>query len=54
MIPSPCIGICEIDENTSYCIGCFRTLNEIKVWRVLPDRNKLIILEKVKERFTFG
>ena len=30
---SPCIGICQIDQKTSYCVGCFlRTIEEISRW----------------------
>ncbi|HEX3036545.1 MAG TPA: DUF1289 domain-containing protein [Thermodesulfobacteriota bacterium] len=28
-IISPCIGICSIDDNTGYCRGCLKTLEEI-------------------------
>jgi hypothetical protein len=26
---SPCIGVCKLDEN-KVCIGCFRTIEEIR------------------------
>jgi len=26
---SPCIGVCQLDEN-KVCIGCFRTIEEIR------------------------
>ena len=28
----PCIGVCSIDSNSGYCIGCFRTLEEVYKW----------------------
>ncbi len=28
----PCIGVCSIDINSGYCIGCSRTLEEIYKW----------------------
>ncbi len=31
-IPSPCTGLCRIDEASGFCIGCARTKQEIKVW----------------------
>jgi predicted Fe-S protein YdhL (DUF1289 family) len=31
--PSPCVGICRIDEASGYCIGCARTRAEIASWR---------------------
>ncbi len=29
---SPCIGICQMDDESGYCIGCGRTLEEISNW----------------------
>jgi predicted Fe-S protein YdhL (DUF1289 family) len=49
-LPSPCIGICEIDDKYGLCRGCARTRSEIagwtsfspeareKVWAALPSR----------------
>lgn len=50
MVKSPCIKICTPDDTNEYCIGCYRTLDEIREWFVLSDAQKLDILEKVKER----
>ncbi len=32
-VASPCVGVCVIDESTSYCQGCQRTLSEVAAWR---------------------
>ena len=29
---SPCVGICRLDEETGYCVGCGRTSDEIATW----------------------
>jgi predicted Fe-S protein YdhL (DUF1289 family) len=29
---SPCIGICRLDDETGYCVGCGRTGDEIATW----------------------
>jgi predicted Fe-S protein YdhL (DUF1289 family) len=44
MIESPCIKVCEIDEKTGYCKGCYRTRGEIKQWGLMceADREKII------------
>lgn len=34
--PSPCIGICRIDDATGLCAGCARTGEEIAIWRQAP------------------
>jgi uncharacterized protein len=31
-LASPCISVCQMDEATSYCRGCYRTLEEIAGW----------------------
>ena len=28
----PCIGVCSIDDDSDYCLGCSRTLVEIYAW----------------------
>ena len=30
--PSPCISVCQIDPKTGWCIGCHRTIDEIRDW----------------------
>ncbi|WP_309828197.1 DUF1289 domain-containing protein [Paracidovorax wautersii] len=31
-VPSPCISVCRMSPDRSHCIGCFRTLDEIRMW----------------------
>lgn len=31
-VPSPCISVCRMTPDRSHCEGCFRTLDEIRVW----------------------
>src|SRR5512135_131970 len=33
LTPSPCIGICRIDESSGLCVGCARTSEEVATWR---------------------
>jgi len=49
MVESPCISVCEYDENLDMCIGCFRTLDEISSWRSMTDEEKLKIIERVEQ-----
>ena len=44
MIKSPCIGICDIDDGTKWCIGCLRTLEEIAKWHSMGDEARLEVL----------
>ncbi|MDP4073471.1 DUF1289 domain-containing protein [Acidovorax sp. A1169] len=31
-MPSPCISVCRMSPDRSHCEGCFRTLDEIRIW----------------------
>jgi predicted Fe-S protein YdhL (DUF1289 family) len=35
MLPSPCVGICRLDNATGWCLGCARDTNELAGWRTL-------------------
>lgn len=30
--PSPCISVCCMDDDRSHCVGCLRTLDELRQW----------------------
>ena len=34
-IETPCIKVCKIKDD--YCIGCFRTLDEIRDWMIMSE-----------------
>ena len=37
---SPCINLCRMDDADLFCLGCFRTLDEIASWSGLSDAEK--------------
>ncbi|MEB0138915.1 MULTISPECIES: DUF1289 domain-containing protein [unclassified Undibacterium] len=49
-IPSPCIGVCRMDEKKAWCAGCFRTIDELKAWGSANDDSKRHIWREVKQR----
>ena len=51
-IPSPCIGICEMDEATGQCTGCARTRDEIKNWRDGTDEWRQSIWAALPDRLS--
>lgn len=51
-LPSPCIGICQMDRTTGLCMGCQRTLAEITDWSVAPESKKRAIWEEIIRRRT--
>ncbi|MDO4997505.1 MAG: DUF1289 domain-containing protein [Neisseria sp.] len=38
-IPSPCIGVCKVN-NKGYCVGCFRSREERLYWLNFTDEQK--------------
>ncbi|HCU91022.1 MAG TPA: DUF1289 domain-containing protein [Gammaproteobacteria bacterium] len=55
MSESPCVEVCQINEEIGMCHGCFRTLDEIAKWgRMHPLERRRIMksLSLRKERFT--
>lgn len=49
-LPSPCVGICEMNEESGFCRGCYRTIEEIAGWRTLPGDQKLALLQTLRTR----
>ena len=49
-VPSPCISVCAMDPARGFCIGCFRTLDEIAAWSVLDADAKRAVLAALPAR----
>jgi predicted Fe-S protein YdhL (DUF1289 family) len=49
-VPSPCIGVCVLDQPTGLCTGCGRSGLEIAVWLTASDAEKRAILERLPDR----
>lgn len=48
-VPSPCVRNCCLDER-DVCLGCGRSLDEIRNWSEAGDPERLGILERAKAR----
>lgn len=46
---SPCVKICTHDDE-GYCLGCGRTVEEVKGWRNLTEDEQLDGIEMLRER----
>jgi uncharacterized protein len=46
---SPCVRNCCLDDDDT-CLGCFRSLQEIKEWGIADERRRLDILENASRR----
>jgi predicted Fe-S protein YdhL (DUF1289 family) len=47
---NPCQGICVTDDNTNFCIGCMRTIEERNDWYKETNEWREQVLTKLKER----
>lgn len=48
--PSPCTKVCRIDTGTGFCLGCWRTGEEIAAWPVLGAAEKRDMLRRLTAR----
>ena len=47
---SPCVDVCAIDDDTGWCIGCGRSMNEIATWATMGDALRAKILTELDAR----
>jgi len=47
---SPCNSVCRIDERSGWCLGCFRTLDEIVAWSALDEAQKRGVRDALPSR----
>jgi predicted Fe-S protein YdhL (DUF1289 family) len=52
--PSPCISVCQIDPQTGWCIGCQRTIDEIRDWIISTPEERQRILDALPGRRGHG
>ncbi|WP_198314684.1 DUF1289 domain-containing protein [Chitinibacter sp. GC72] len=53
-IQSPCIKLCQLDESGTHCIGCLRTLDELRRWSKASDEEKQAILNRISQTEAMG
>lgn len=49
-MPSPCVSVCRMDDARQYCLGCLRTLEELRAWGSADDTTKRQIWLRIRER----
>ena len=47
-VDSPCIQVCTYDEEEEFCIGCYRTKQELQDWWIMTREQKLEALKKLE------
>jgi len=49
-IVSPCVGVCAMNAETGYCLGCYRNRDEIAGWLYASRDQRLGIVRMIRER----
>jgi hypothetical protein len=49
-VPSPCVKLCALDPRSGYCVGCYRTIDEVANWVEMSAEDKRAVLERVARR----
>jgi len=49
-VPSPCLSVCRMSERTGLCEGCFRTIDEIRLWSQSDDVAKRAMWVQIEQR----
>ena len=50
VIQSPCIGVCTMNETTGLCVGCYRTLDEIREWWDMAQDGREAVMAALPQR----
>jgi predicted Fe-S protein YdhL (DUF1289 family) len=55
-IESPCIGVCSYSECGGYCLGCYRTPEEISGWTLytVDERKKVVASVEHRKKYYGG
>ena len=53
-VPSPCIAVCQIDDVTGFCLGCYRDIDEIRDWLIMSGDEKRAVLSRIADRRAMG
>ena len=50
-VVSPCAGVCILHAETKFCLGCYRTIDEIAGWQQMSaDRQHAVMAELTQRR----
>ena len=49
-VASPCISVCQMDEDSGLCVGCLRTLDEIARWGRADAAFKRAVWRNIESR----
>ena len=47
---SPCAGVCILHTETKFCLGCYRTINEIAQWQDMSVDDQYRVIAELAQR----
>lgn len=47
-VPSPCVQICQLEGE--YCVGCGRSIDEIRDWIIMTEDQQKQLLTELENR----
>jgi predicted Fe-S protein YdhL (DUF1289 family) len=47
---TPCVNQCRIERPAEICVGCRRTLAEIRAWKNMSETERLAIMRALSSR----
>jgi predicted Fe-S protein YdhL (DUF1289 family) len=50
VVESPCINVCQMNESTGFCHGCYRSIEEIQGWWDLNFEQKSDVIKQTWAR----
>ena len=50
IVESPCISLCVMDEDSGWCLGCGRTIDEIVRWGGTDDADRATVMAALPAR----
>jgi uncharacterized protein len=53
-VKSPCLKVCRLNSYDSHkegsCVGCLRTMSEVRLWSQYSEIQKAEVLRKIEDR----
>ncbi len=46
-ICSPCVKFCKLNQDNSFCLGCYRETQEIANWRKFSGDERRAVMNKI-------
>lgn len=47
---SPCTDVCQFDPRSKWCVGCGRSLEEIRTWRKMSPYHRTALSKELPRR----